>query len=153
MTESEIPKREWKIPKGRGNVKISKERIDKICQEITRGVPLDYACKIAGVGRKTFYDWVKVGKELNDDSDSIYKYAQLKKEEAMALAVASRIERIRTDPSWQSDAWWLERMAHEHFGRRQTIDANVDAKVKSEDISKLFDDAKVTKILEEEKKE
>lgn len=153
MTESTIPEKEWELPKGNGNVKISKERIDKICQEITRGVPLEYACKIAGVTRDAFYKWVKKGEELDDDSDCIYKYAQLKKEESVALAVASRIERIRIDPSWQSDAWWLERMANEHFGRRQTIDANVDAKVKSEDISKLFDDAKVTKILEEEKKE
>ena len=42
-------------------------------------------------------------------------------------------------------------MAYEDFGKKQTIDANVDAKVKSEDISKLFDNEKVSKILNEEK--
>ena len=66
------------------------------------------------------------------------------------MAVASRVDHIRKDNSWQSSAWWLERMDYENFGRKSTIDANVNAKVKSEDISKLFDSDKVSKILNEE---
>lgn len=150
MTESE---KEWKIPKGNGNLKISKEIIDTITKEITRGVPINYACMIGGITRKTYYTWINNGKELDDDSDSIYKYAEKQHEKAKALAVASRVEKIRIDPSWQSAAWWLERVAHEDFGKKQTIDANVNAKVKSEDISKLFDNEKVSKILDEEKED
>ena len=96
---------------------------------------------------------VKKAKEEDDDSESLYKYFEKKSEEARALAVASRIEQIRVDNSWQSSAWWLERMAHEDFGKKQTIDANVNAKVKSADISKFFDDEKVSKILDEEKED
>ena len=151
MTESE--EKEYKEPKGGKNVKISKEIIDKVCQEISRGVPITYACMIGGISKESYYRWIRTGKKEDDDSESLHKYAEKKHNEAKALAVASRIEKIRIDPSWQSDAWWLERMAHEHFGRRQTIDANVDAKVKSEDISKLFDNDKVSKILEEEKED
>ena len=137
-------------PDGRDSM-ISKEIIDTVFKEISRGVPIEYACTIAGISRSTYYYWLKKGKKEPDDSDSLYKYFERKAEEGRALAIASRIEKIRIDPSWQSSAWWLERMAHEYFGKKQTIDANVDARVKSEDISKLFDNAKVSQILDEEK--
>ena len=144
-----------KNSKGKPSV-ISKEKIDKLFQEISRGVPIKYACTLAGIGRSTYYGWLDIAKELpddlpEDDEKYIYKYLEKKKEEGMAMAVATRVEHIRTDNSWQSSAWWLERVDHEHFGRKSTIDANVDAKIKSEDISKLFDNEKVSKILDEEK--
>lgn len=151
MAESE--EKEYKKPTNNKNFKISKEIIDKVCQEISRGVPVEYACMIGGISKESYYRWIRMGKKEDDDSESLYKYVQIKHDEAKALAVASRIEKIRIDPSWQSDAWWLERMAHEHFGKKQTIDANVNAKVKSEDISQLFDNDKVSKILDEEKKD
>jgi len=148
MVDSE---KEYKKPKSNKNLKISKELIDKIYNEIARGVPIHYACMIAGISKESYYRWIRLGREEDDDSDSLYKYVQLKHDEAIALAVASRVEKIRIDPSWQSAAWWLERMAHDDFGKKQTIDANVNAKVKSEDISELFDNDKVSKILDEEK--
>ena len=129
---------------------ISKEVIDKLFQEISRGVPIKYACIIAGISRSTYYHWNKKAKELPDDSDSLYKYFEKKRDEGIAMAVATRVEQIRVDNSWQSSAWWLERMAHDDFGKKQTIDANVDARVKSEDISKLFDNDKISQILNEE---
>ena len=142
-------------PEGRKPA-ISKEIIDKLFQEISRGVPIKYACTIAGISRSSYYYWSKKAKKLpddlpEDDENYLYKYFEKRKEEGIAMAIATRVEHIRTDNSWQSSAWWLERMAYEDFGKKQTIDANVDAKVKSEDISKLFDNEKVSKILNEEK--
>ena len=138
--------------------KLTKETIDKLFQEISRGVPIKHACTLAGISKETYYHWTKVAKKLpddlpEDDENYLYKYFERKKEEGIAMAVATRVEHIRTDSSWQSSAWWLERMAHEDFGRKQTIDANVDAKVKSADISKLFNNDKVLQILNEEKEE
>ena len=138
--------------------KLTKETIDKLFQEISRGVPIKHACTLAGISKETYYHWTKVAKELpddltEDDENYLYKYFEQKKEEGIAMAVATRVEHIRTDSSWQSSAWWLERMAYEDFGRKQTIDANVDAKVKSADISKLFNNDKVLQILNEEKEE
>ena len=139
------------------NLKLSKAVADKICQELSRGVPIKYACVIAGISRDTYYKWLKAAKELPEDTskydeyDELLKYFEKKMEEGKAFAIASRVEHIRLDNSWQSSAWWLERMAHEDFGKKQTIDANVNAKVKTADISKLFDDEKVSKILDEER--
>lgn len=133
------------------HTKLTKETIDKLYQELSRGVPIRHACTLAGISKETYYRWKKLAKEEPDDSDSLLAYFKRMNKEGIAMAVATRVEHIRTDESWQSSAWWLERMAYEDFGKKQTIDANVDAKVKSEDISKLFDNAKVSKILDEEK--
>lgn len=135
--------------------KLSKETIDKLFQEISRGVPIKHACTIAGISKESYYYWTKKAKEYpddlsEDDEGYLYKYFEKRKEEGIAMAVATRVEHIRQDNSWQSSAWWLERMAHEDFGKKQTIDANVDAKVKTADISKLFDNEKVSQILNEE---
>ena len=141
-------------PDGKSSI-ISKEVIDKLFQEISRGVPIKYACTLAGISRSSYYTWNKKANKLpddlpEDDEDYLYLYFRKRKEEGIAMAVATRVDHIRQDNSWQSSAWWLERIDYEHFGKKQTIDANVDAKVKSEDISKLFDNEKVSKILEEE---
>ena len=136
---------------------LSKEVIDKLYQEISRGVPITYACTLAGISRPTYYLWKNQSENLPEDESTwterqkLLNYFSIKREEGIAMAVATRVEHIRTDSSWQSSAWWLERMAHEDFGRKQTIDANVDAKVKTADISKFFDDEKVLQILNEEK--
>lgn len=144
-------------PKGKPS-SISKDVIDRLFQEISRGVPIKYACTIAGISRSSYYKWSKKAEELpddlpEDDENYLYKYFEKKKDEGIAMAVATRVEHIRQDNSWQSSAWWLERIDYENFGRKQTIDANVDAKVKSEDISKLFDNEKVSKILNEERED
>lgn len=133
------------------HTKLTKETIDKLYQELSRGVPIRHACTLAGISKETYYRWKKLAEKEPDDSDSLLAYFKRMNKEGIAMAVATRVEHIRTDESWQSSAWWLERMAYEDFGKKQTIDANVDAKVKSEDISKLFDNAKVSKILDEEK--
>ena len=136
---------------------LSKERIDKLHQELSRGVPIQHACRIAGMSKETYYYWKNKAKNLPEDEstwteeEKLLAYFEKQRTEGLAFAVASRVEKIRIDPSWQSAAWWLERMAHEDFGKKQTIDANVDAKIKSEDISKLFDNEKISKILDEEK--
>lgn len=138
---------------------LTKENIDRLFQEISRGVPIRHACTIAGFSKESYYKWKKLSKELPEDKETwterekLLNYFDEKSEEGIAMAVATRVEHIRQDNSWQSSAWWLERMAHEDFGKKTTIDANVDAKVKSADISKFFDDDKVSKILDEELKD
>ena len=135
---------------------LTKEVVDTLFQEISRGFPIRHACTIAGISKETYYYWKKKVKELPEneeewtEKDELLDYFDKKSEKGVAMAVATRVEHIRLDNSWQSSAWWLERMAHEDFGKKQTIDANVNAKVKSADISKFFDDEKVKEILEKD---
>ncbi len=135
--------------------KLTKETCKIICQEITRGVPYKYACKIAGVNDATVLKWRKLGEQSDDDEDP-YRIFYLNFERAKANAVAYRVDGIRKagdGGNWQSHAWWLERMAHEDFGRKSTIDANVNANVKQINLADLFDAKELENILKESEDE
>ena len=40
-------------PTGRNRVALTKENIDKLYQELSRGVPISYACIIAGISKSS----------------------------------------------------------------------------------------------------
>lgn len=131
---------------------ISEDLIETICTEIKRGVPYKYASRIAGVSEQTVYHWRKKGESEPEDSDSLYRKLYDEFERAKALAVAYRVESIRKagEVNWTASAWWLERVAHEDFGRKSVIDANVNANVEDKTLAELFDKEKLKAILEED---
>lgn len=131
---------------------ISEELIETICTEIKRGVPYKYASRIAGVSEQTVYNWRKKGEAEPEDSDSLYRRLYDEFERAKALAVAYRVESIRKagEINWTASAWWLERVAHEDFGRKSVIDANVNANVEDKTLANLFSKEKIKRILEED---
>lgn len=132
--------------------KLSKEVCKAICGEVSRGVPYKYACEGAGISPSTLNKWLKLGRETDDPEDP-YGIFYREFNKAKAGAVIYRVESIRKageGGTWQAHAWWLERMAHEDFGRKSVIDANVNANVKQVDLSKLFDKEELLNILNEE---
>ena len=132
--------------------KINDEVIEVICTEIKRGVPLKYASEIAGVSAQTVSKWEKKGKEEDEESESIYRKFYDEYKRAKALAVAYRVENIRkvSDAGdWRASAWWLERIAHEEFGKKSVVDANIKANVNKLDLSELFTDEELDKIINE----
>lgn len=139
------------------NVKVTEETIKTVSQEITRGVPIKYAVVIGGISLGTHYKYYNKGKKAIEkgdyDEDSLeVKYFQAI-DVAKAKAVALRVEQIRNaadEGTWTAAAWWLERVDHEHFGKKSVIDANVNADVKQTNIAELFNKAKVDEILKEE---
>lgn len=133
------------------NSKLTKQTCKIICQEISRGVPYKYACKIAGVKDTTVWKWRKLGEE-SDDPEDPYHIFYTNFEKAKANAVAYRVDSIRKagESQWQAQAWWLERMDYENFGRKSVIDANVNANVNQVNLAELFDKEEILKILEED---
>lgn len=132
--------------------KINEEIIETICTEIKRGVPLRYASEIAGVSAQTINKWEKKGSEEPEESDSIYRKFYDEYKRAKALAVAYRVETLRKASDagdWRSASWWLERVAHEDFGKKSVVDANVNANVNKLDLSELFTDDELDKIINE----
>ena len=137
------------------NSKLTKEVCKAICGEVSRGVPYKYACMGAGVSQGTVNKWRKLGKE-SDDPEDPYHMFYLAFEKAKAGAVIYRVEAIRKageGGTWTAHAWWLERMAHDEFGKKSTIDANVNANVNQVNLADLFDKKEILSILKEENKE
>ena len=104
-----------------------------ICNDIKAGVPITHAAVMHGIDKSTFYDWYNKGKKAKSGK---FREFYLEVEEAKSVAIALRVRRIYQagETDWKSDAWWLERVDPDNFGRKDThrIDANVDADVKAD---------------------
>lgn len=134
------------------NSKLTRQVIEDLKTEIARGLPIYWARKLVGVNQNTYHGWIRRGKESDDPTDP-YRVFYEEMELAKALSIGSRVEVIRKageEQSWQAAAWYLERIDHEHFGRKSVIDANVNSNVKQVNLSELFSKDELKKILNEE---
>lgn len=128
------------------NTTISK----KICDEIKRGLPITKAPLLAGITAKTFYNWYNRGKNAKKGKFHDF-YNEV--EEAKAYAIALRVENIRqagADGNWQADAWWLERVDPENFGRKDKLSLNGDLRHEHKNVKELFSEELIDEIINEE---
>lgn len=111
-------------------LKLTDHLCDEICNDIKAGVPIKHASIAHGISESTFYNWFDKGKEAK--SGKFRKFYD-KIQEAKSVAITLRARRIYKagETSWQSDAWWLERVDPENFGRKDThkVDMKTNQKV------------------------
>ncbi len=94
--------------------KYTPELAESIATLVGNGVPITHAAQAHGIGKVTFYDWLK-GKH------TFRTLVEAKRSEA----IAERVERIRQAGKkglWTADAWWLERQEPELFMLRTKVD-------------------------------
>lgn len=112
-------------------LKLTDQLRKDICNDIKAGVPIDHAAIAHGITRATFYNWYRKGKDAKSG-----KFRQFydKVEEAKSVAIALRARRIYKagEDNWQADAWWLERVAPNYFGRKDTHTVDMNANVNTE---------------------
>ena len=117
--------------------KLTDQLCDDICNDIKAGVPIDHAAIAHGITRKTFYNWYNKGKDAKSGK---FRQFHDKVEEAKSVAITLRARRIYKagETSWQADAWWLERVDPENFGRKdhhkiESENTNINFNMKSDD--------------------
>ena len=119
-------------------LKLTDKLCDEICNDIKAGVPIKHASISHGITERTFYNWFEKGKEAK--SGKFRKFYD-KIQEAKSVAITLRARRIYKagETSWQADAWWLERVDPDNFGKKEyhKHEADINADVKSENIVKL----------------
>ena len=122
-------------------LKLTDQLCDDICNDIKAGVPIDHAAVAHGITRATFYNWYNKGEDAKSGK---FKKFYDKVEEAKSVAITLRARRIYKagETNWQADAWWLERVDPENFGRKEKVEAKIEADVKSEVTGSLFDRVK-----------
>jgi len=91
--------------------KYCPEIVKKIADCIAQGNYANVACAIAGIADSTYYAW------LADESKPEFLDAI---KEAEALAEATALAAIQSDPSWQSKAWFLERKFKDRWAKTET---------------------------------
>ena len=111
-------------------LKLTDQLCDDICNDIKAGVPIDHAAIAHGITRVTFYNWYNKGKDAKSGK---FRQFHDKVEEAKSVAITLRARRIYKagETNWQADAWWLERVDPDNFGRKDKYEHTVDAKVES----------------------
>jgi len=94
--------------------KYTPQLAESIATLVGNGVPITHAAQAHGIGKVTFYDWLK-GKH------TFRTLVEAKRSEA----IAERVERIRQAGKkglWTADAWWLERQEPELFMLRTKLE-------------------------------
>ena len=106
-------------------LKLTDELCDNICKDIKEGVPIVHASVANGISTSTFYSWYDKGKEAKSGK---YKKFHDEINEARSVAVTLRAKRVYKagETSWQADAWWLERVDPENFGRKDKMEVKSD---------------------------
>lgn len=105
--------------------KLTAETTDRIVTAIRAGASLEAAAGYAGVGRQTFFDWLRKGRQT--DPAPVYADLVAAVDEALAQFEVHAVGRIAKagETEWQADAWRLERRFPDRYGRRTRVDGNV----------------------------
>lgn len=123
---------------GPRNGKLDPVVFDRIAEALRTGVSLEAAAEYAGVPRSTFFDWLARGRR--PQSRGQYKKLAEMVEEALAHFEVHALARITKagEKEWTADAWRLERIRPDRYGRRTRIDGQVQVQaVPFADLSKL----------------
>lgn len=118
-------------------LKLNKNLEKQICNDIKAGVPITHAAVMNGIDASTFYAWYNKGKVAKSGK---FRDFYLNVEEAKSVAIGLRVRRIYKagEVDWKSDAWWLERVDPENFGRKdhhkiESENTNINFNMKSDD--------------------
>jgi hypothetical protein len=95
---------------------LTEELIGRVEQMLRAGNYVEVACAAAGVGRRTFYEWLSRGEE---ETIGLYKDFHDRVDHAKAEGEARNVALVAkaASTSWQAAAWMLERQYPERWGR------------------------------------
>lgn len=130
-------------------LKLNNKLTKKICEDIKAGSPMKHAAIAHGISEATFYNWYNDGKNAKKGKKHDFYLAV---EEAKSIAITLRTRRIYNagKTSWQADAWWLERVDPENFGRKDKLSLKGDLKHEHKNVKELFSEELIDEIINEE---
>lgn len=126
--------------------KCTKERTKKISDAVRAGAYPAVAAQMSGIGERTFYDWMRKGR--NGDPEYANFYDSVKDAESEAeIANVALIRQAAMAGTWTAAAWWLERKFPDRWGRKDRVQAQVttthttvDPKTSVEQILERYND-------------
>lgn len=121
---------------GRPPKALTPARLELICEKIRIGLPQETAAIRAGVPRRTFQDWLRMGRL--PDAREPYKSMADAIEAALAEYHESRVQIVHDSPDQRTAQWALERRFPSEWGETRRLDANVNVTARPfVDVSKL----------------
>ena len=100
--------------------KKTEDAAETLARFVKQGATFKDACYAAGIGYSTGRQWVKEAEAEDAPDDKRAFLALIQKAQAEGkIERIKRIEAAGKKGSWQADAWYLERMYPEEFGRQR----------------------------------
>lgn len=86
--------------------KLNPEVQENICKTLQAGVDVETACRREGIGARTYYDWLRRGR----DGEEPYASFVMATDKAMAEVEAAITYQIikASKQHWQAGAWWVK---------------------------------------------
>lgn len=120
------------MPGGRPT-KLTDELCEAICKDVKEGNTLTFSVQRQGITYQTFLNWMKKGKESKTQSGKFFDFFEaIKKAQEEGKNTLVKAIKKAGSKNWQANAWLLERMYPDEFGRRQAVDMKADVKSKQQ---------------------
>lgn len=122
-------KRDLTVPKRGPPIKLNVELMNRAALMVESGCYIETACEACGIGRSTYYDWLRWGAEGRDPYAAFYDRLT----QARATAEAKHVMTIdhATTDDWHAAAWLLERTRGRSYSGVTVTEARIDLDVKS----------------------
>lgn len=128
--------------------KLTDEIQDEIVELLRAGNYIETACAVAGVSKKTFYEWMKKANQSKRKTRYTEFRNAVKKAQAWSEARDVTIIAKHGEKSWQAAAWRLERKYPDRWGRKDKLDVESKVKIDSDNDLKKDDELVIKEALD-----
>jgi hypothetical protein len=107
----------------------------EVCSWLAKGCSIKATCKIVGIPQETFFNWRKRGADGEEPFASFSERVT----RAIGDGLAGRVSNIAGAGDWRADAWMLERMHPDEFGKRTELVGKDGGPVQVHDVTAAID--------------
>lgn len=99
--------------RGRPTIR-TKEIVRKLETALQNGFTIDKACEVSGIGRRTYYDWLKQDEEFTAQMERAKNWAVERARQVVVTAIQNGDSGVAR--------WYLERKASDEFGNKNKLE-------------------------------
>lgn len=108
---------------------------NEICGWLAKGCSIRATCKIVGLSLQSWTDWKRRG-ETGEEPFARFLERTTR---AIGEGLAGRVSNIAGAGDWRADAWMLERMHPDEFGKRTELVGKDGGPVQIHDVTAAID--------------
>lgn len=116
---------------------LTPELQKEICRYIENGNSIQNSCILCGISESSYHEWVRIGKEDQaSKKNSVYSEFMESTIAARAKNKAWHIQNITqaSKKDWKASAWYMERVYHKEFGRKDSLKVQGNFNVRNFDL-------------------
>ena len=108
---------------------LNQQVINKVVENTLKGISIESICALSGISPRSYYDWIKQGKQdIEDGVESVHALFA----ESVQAAIAEVEERMLAQAIGTDEIgarWYLSRKMRKDYGDKQEIEISGDMEV------------------------